>query len=177
MAKQRFERTKPHVNVGTIGHVDHGKTTLTAAITAALATKKAEQAGAAREKREKEAASRKQVSQLNTSDRLIAGQQSVYDKATEIANDGKSPKELVDQAKKDASAAAIKVAQLRGERQAMLDSIHGKLVPVMGKVSKEVSESVAAPTNSKVDMANELSAKNPDWTREQVISEVNKQFK
>src|SRR5512136_2489164 len=39
MAKQRFERTKPHVNIGTIGHVDHGKTTLTAAITAALATK------------------------------------------------------------------------------------------------------------------------------------------
>src|SRR5688572_12989754 len=33
MAKQRFERNKPHVNVGTIGHVDHGKTTLTAAIT------------------------------------------------------------------------------------------------------------------------------------------------
>ncbi len=33
MAKQRFERTKPHVNVGTIGHVDHGKTTLTSAIT------------------------------------------------------------------------------------------------------------------------------------------------
>jgi elongation factor Tu len=33
MAKQKFERTKPHVNVGTIGHVDHGKTTLTAAIT------------------------------------------------------------------------------------------------------------------------------------------------
>ena len=30
MAKQRFERTKPHVNIGTIGHVDHGKTTLTA---------------------------------------------------------------------------------------------------------------------------------------------------
>ena len=39
MGKQRFERTKPHVNVGTIGHVDHGKTSLTAAITAALATK------------------------------------------------------------------------------------------------------------------------------------------
>ncbi|NLA25713.1 MAG: elongation factor Tu [Bacteroidales bacterium] len=39
MAKQRFERTKPHVNIGTIGHVDHGKTTLTAAITAALASK------------------------------------------------------------------------------------------------------------------------------------------
>ena len=37
MAKQRFERTKPHVNVGTIGHVDHGKTTLTSAITKVLA--------------------------------------------------------------------------------------------------------------------------------------------
>ena len=37
MAKQKFERTKPHVNVGTIGHVDHGKTTLTAAITTVLA--------------------------------------------------------------------------------------------------------------------------------------------
>src|SRR6478735_8398834 len=39
MAKQRFERTKPHVNVGTIGHVDHGKTTLTAAITKVLGMK------------------------------------------------------------------------------------------------------------------------------------------
>ncbi|MFA7611688.1 MAG: elongation factor Tu [Acholeplasmataceae bacterium] len=39
MAKQKFERTKPHVNVGTIGHVDHGKTTLTAAITVVLAKK------------------------------------------------------------------------------------------------------------------------------------------
>jgi elongation factor Tu len=39
MAKQKFERTKPHVNVGTIGHVDHGKTTLTAAITKALEQK------------------------------------------------------------------------------------------------------------------------------------------
>ncbi|MDW7683800.1 MAG: GTP-binding protein, partial [Bacillota bacterium] len=38
MAKQKFERTKPHVNVGTIGHVDHGKTTLTAAITSCLST-------------------------------------------------------------------------------------------------------------------------------------------
>jgi elongation factor Tu len=38
MAKQKFERTKPHVNIGTIGHVDHGKTTLTAAITACLST-------------------------------------------------------------------------------------------------------------------------------------------
>ena len=37
MAKQKFERTKPHVNIGTIGHVDHGKTTTTAAITAVLA--------------------------------------------------------------------------------------------------------------------------------------------
>src|SRR5512142_1374888 len=36
MAKQKYERTKPHVNVGTIGHVDHGKTTLTAAITMVL---------------------------------------------------------------------------------------------------------------------------------------------
>ena len=40
MAKQKFERTKPHVNIGTIGHVDHGKTTLTAAITKYLAGKK-----------------------------------------------------------------------------------------------------------------------------------------
>ena len=37
MAKEKFERTKPHVNIGTIGHVDHGKTTLTAAITLNLA--------------------------------------------------------------------------------------------------------------------------------------------
>ena len=37
MAKQKFERTKPHVNIGTIGHIDHGKTTLTAAITKYLA--------------------------------------------------------------------------------------------------------------------------------------------
>ena len=39
MAKQKFERTKPHVNIGTIGHVDHGKTTLTAAITTVLSKK------------------------------------------------------------------------------------------------------------------------------------------
>ena len=39
MAKGKFERTKPHVNVGTIGHVDHGKTTLTAAITTILSAK------------------------------------------------------------------------------------------------------------------------------------------
>jgi len=37
MAKQKYERTKPHVNIGTIGHIDHGKTTLTAAITKVLA--------------------------------------------------------------------------------------------------------------------------------------------
>ncbi len=41
MAKAKFERTKPHVNIGTIGHVDHGKTTLTAAITKTLALKNA----------------------------------------------------------------------------------------------------------------------------------------
>ncbi|MYB36883.1 MAG: elongation factor Tu, partial [Gammaproteobacteria bacterium] len=39
MAKERFERTKPHVNVGTIGHVDHGKTTLTAALTKVCASR------------------------------------------------------------------------------------------------------------------------------------------
>ncbi|WP_243282470.1 GTP-binding protein, partial [Clostridium saudiense] len=39
MAKQKFERSKPHVNIGTIGHVDHGKTTLTAAITTVLANR------------------------------------------------------------------------------------------------------------------------------------------
>ncbi|MCH7593227.1 MAG: elongation factor Tu, partial [Chloroflexi bacterium] len=39
MAKEVFDRSKPHVNVGTIGHVDHGKTTLTAAITSVLSTR------------------------------------------------------------------------------------------------------------------------------------------
>ena len=39
MAKQKFERTKPHINIGTIGHVDHGKTTLTAAITTVRCTR------------------------------------------------------------------------------------------------------------------------------------------
>src|SRR5512146_134349 len=39
MAKEKFDRSKPHVNVGTIGHIDHGKTTLTAAITKVLALK------------------------------------------------------------------------------------------------------------------------------------------
>ena len=39
MAKERYERKKPHVNIGTIGHVDHGKTTLTAAITMTLSQK------------------------------------------------------------------------------------------------------------------------------------------
>lgn len=46
MAKQKFERTKPHVNIGTIGHVDHGKTTLTAAITTVLASKGLSEAAA-----------------------------------------------------------------------------------------------------------------------------------
>ena len=39
MAKEKFDRSKPHVNIGTIGHVDHGKTTLTAAISAVLSKK------------------------------------------------------------------------------------------------------------------------------------------
>ena len=39
MAKEKFDRSKPHVNIGTIGHVDHGKTTLTAAISKVLAGK------------------------------------------------------------------------------------------------------------------------------------------
>ncbi|HZF12146.1 MAG TPA: GTP-binding protein, partial [Thermoanaerobaculia bacterium] len=39
MGKEKFQRNKPHVNIGTIGHVDHGKTTLTAAITKVLAGK------------------------------------------------------------------------------------------------------------------------------------------
>ena len=39
MAKEKYDRSKPHVNIGTIGHVDHGKTTLTAAITSALSKK------------------------------------------------------------------------------------------------------------------------------------------
>ena len=39
MAKEKFDRSKPHANIGTIGHVDHGKTTLTAAITKVLAEK------------------------------------------------------------------------------------------------------------------------------------------
>ncbi len=39
MAKEKFDRSKPHVNIGTIGHVDHGKTTLTAAITINLQDK------------------------------------------------------------------------------------------------------------------------------------------
>ena len=39
MAKEKFDRSKPHVNVGTIGHIDHGKTTLTAALTTVLSHK------------------------------------------------------------------------------------------------------------------------------------------
>ena len=45
MAKAKFERTKPHVNIGTIGHIDHGKTTLTAAITKVLAEQGTSQTG------------------------------------------------------------------------------------------------------------------------------------
>lgn len=40
MSKETFQRNKPHINIGTIGHVDHGKTTLTAAITRALSDRK-----------------------------------------------------------------------------------------------------------------------------------------
>ena len=39
MAKEKFERNKPHVNIGTVGHIDHGKTTLTSAITRVLSLK------------------------------------------------------------------------------------------------------------------------------------------
>ena len=46
MAKAKYDRSKPHVNIGTIGHVDHGKTTLTAAITSVLASKGLAQARA-----------------------------------------------------------------------------------------------------------------------------------
>ena len=46
MAKEKFDRSKPHVNVGTIGHVDHGKTSLTAAITMTLAKRNPEGGGA-----------------------------------------------------------------------------------------------------------------------------------
>ena len=52
MGKEKFERTKPHVNVGTIGHVDHGKTTLTAAITAIQAKKGLAQIGRLRPDRQ-----------------------------------------------------------------------------------------------------------------------------
>ena len=45
MAREKFERTKPHVNIGTIGHVDHGKTTLTAAITMAMSSRGGKQGG------------------------------------------------------------------------------------------------------------------------------------
>ena len=63
MAKAKFDRSKPHVNIGTIGHVDHGKTTLTAAISAHLAGKNGnekvdfaniDKAPEEREKKEKE---------------------------------------------------------------------------------------------------------------------------
>ena len=53
MAKQRFERTKPHINVGTIGHVDHGKTTLTAAITKVLSSSRARRLQGVRQHRQR----------------------------------------------------------------------------------------------------------------------------
>ena len=53
MAKEKFERDKPHVNVGTIGHIDHGKTTLTAAITQVLAEKYGGQAAVVRRDRQR----------------------------------------------------------------------------------------------------------------------------
>jgi translation elongation factor EF-4 len=53
MAKQKFERTKPHLNVGTIGHIDHGKTTLTAAITKVLAEQGSGTAGRLRVDRQR----------------------------------------------------------------------------------------------------------------------------
>jgi translation elongation factor EF-Tu-like GTPase len=49
MAKENFDRSKPHVNIGTIGHVDHGKTTLTAAITKVLSEKVWPQNGTSRQ--------------------------------------------------------------------------------------------------------------------------------
>ena len=52
MGKAKFERTKPHANVGTIGHIDHGKTTLTAAITKVLASKQAGRVHAVRPDRQ-----------------------------------------------------------------------------------------------------------------------------
>ena len=48
MAKEKFERSKPHVNIGTIGHVDHGKTTLTAAISKTLSENDGSHGSAAR---------------------------------------------------------------------------------------------------------------------------------
>ena len=51
MAKAKFDRTKPHCNIGTIGHVDHGKTTLTAAITKVLQRELQERKGRFREHR------------------------------------------------------------------------------------------------------------------------------
>ncbi len=58
MAKAKFVRTKPHVNIGTIGHVDHGKTTLTAAITKVLALKGDAEAKSTAHRRRKQEESR-----------------------------------------------------------------------------------------------------------------------
>jgi translation elongation factor EF-Tu-like GTPase len=62
MAKQKFERTKPHLNVGTIGHIDHGKTTLTAAITKVLA-----EAGAASRSTRRTSSTRRRTATTRTS--------------------------------------------------------------------------------------------------------------
>ena len=63
MAKEKFERTKPHCNIGTIGHVDHGKTTLTAAITKTLSERVAGNAAVDFENIDKAQKSVKEVSQ------------------------------------------------------------------------------------------------------------------
>jgi elongation factor Tu len=58
VAKAKFERTKPHVNIGTIGHIDHGKTTLTAAITKVLHDKYRRSASAASPSRSRTSSTR-----------------------------------------------------------------------------------------------------------------------
>ena len=72
MAREKFERSKPHVNIGTIGHVDHGKTTLTAAISATLAiyneelAKKFDEIDSAPEEKAKSAKIAMLTSRINT---------------------------------------------------------------------------------------------------------------
>ena len=75
MAKERYERKKPHVNIGTIGHVDHGKTTLTAAICMTLAQKGSAKAmnyaDIAKAPKRRPAASRLTPPTLSTRPRLV----------------------------------------------------------------------------------------------------------